>query len=162
MRRVFASAVIVFLMGTVFPIFAMPPVADFADGTWVRVGQDEVNIANGIVWSVQRHYRHSADMGVTGVEFFLPWDSENSVYRIWGNVLLHYQSIRIIGKGWTRPVRGGDLEFTLQPDETTGHVASLVLMIYEDGQVGKRPTAWGVYPNPLAEVMSPPGAGFVP
>jgi len=130
---------------------AQSPVPDCSDGTWNFVKQ-EVNVLDGVPWSLGRMYTKRAPDKVLGcLTISLLWDFEYPVYQTWGTFKDHVQSLRK-GQTWTPSVKGSKMEHVLRVDDKNT-VLSAVLMLY-DGDA-EHPAIWETYRNPSAGSVSP-------
>lgn len=83
----------------------------------------------GIRWGIAYFYTRS-DYREMGIELAFSWAPETPIYKIWGRTdEVPYQTL-LQKSGWTTPIRGNKMAFTLNLDMDRKRVLDATLMLY--------------------------------
>lgn len=105
-------------------------VPDFKKDPWTSFRVAQTFVHQKMPWGIASFYIRQ-DRKAMGMELALAWDAHNAVYKIWSEGdNISYQSL-LTPSGWTTPVRGDKMNFTVHPDAERTQIVGVVLQLYQ-------------------------------
>ena len=131
---------------------------DCSDGSWALI-KTEKTFLQGLAWGIMKvHVKIVPPAALGCVTVSLLWENKRPIYQTWGTHIEQHQSLRL-DNGWTPPVRGSKMQYTLVIDRRE-RIVSVTLALYDgeesDIQAVSKAYANPMIPPPMPETISAP------